>query len=89
MAKNNKISYLRFAGTISKIRYATIGYYNRNVVFTTNIRNFRIRRYYAASRCHVDYDQLSKIEYVGTFCKQKKCTHPFRQCKDCSFSIQY
>lgn len=89
MTKDIKISYLLFLCKIFKVRYATINHYNSNVVYTSYIRNFRIRRYYAASRCHVDYCQLSKIAYVGTFCKQKHCTHPFRQCKDCSFNIQF
>lgn len=89
MAKNRKISYLIFAGKISKIRFATIKNYGHNVIYTTNIRNFRIRRHYPASRCHVNYDQLSRIAYIGSFCKQKQCTHPLRQCKDCSFNLQY
>lgn len=89
MAKQNKIPYLAFIGKVAKIRMTTIKNYNPNVVYTTNIRNFRIRRHYPASRCNVDYDQLSKVVYVGGFCKEKKCIHPFRQCKNCSYNIQY
>ena len=89
MAKTNKMLYLTFIGKAVKIRVATIKNYNHNVVYTTNIRNFHIRRYYPASRNVLDYDQLGRVAYVGSFCKQKRCVHPLRQCKDCSYNIQY
>lgn len=87
--KSRKMPYLHFVGKVAKIRRAAIKRYVPNVVYTTSIRDFRIRRNYPASRCHVDYDQLSKIAYIGGFCTQKHCTHPLRQCKDCSFNIQH
>ncbi len=89
MAKTNKIPYLTFIGKAAKIRVATIKNYSHNVVYTTNIRNFHIRRYYPASRNVLDYDQLSRIAYVGSFCKEKKCTNPLLMCTECPYNSQY
>lgn len=90
MTKSNKISYLQFAGKVGIIRHATIMKHGPNVVYTTNIRNFRIRRYYPASRCHLDYDQLSRLVYIGSFCKLKRCIqNTTSQCKDCPYNKQF
>jgi len=89
MANQKKIEYLNFLDKVAKVRYATIKRYGPYVIVISNIRNFRIRRLFPASRNVIDYDYISQNGYVGSFCKHKKCTHPFRQCKDCSFNIQY
>lgn len=88
MAKSNKISYLQFIGKVAKVRHATISRHGANVVYTTNIRNFRIRRYYPASRCSLDYDQLSRIAYIGGFCTQKQCPNSSYHCNNCPLDTQ-
>lgn len=60
-----------------------------NMTYRAVVGSTQFRRYYVEPRCIVSHNGTNNNPYIGSFCKQKDCIHPLRQCKDCSLCIHF